>query len=858
MARKTAQTAGAQVALTDNFQFQLIGQDTAPFAGYVSSNDPTRSAPNVLIAPSQNVYKKSNGNIANRPGLKRRGSADATQAGGKSSFEWQNAGDTRPLRACNGKLQVEFDPGTGNQWYDILTGLTTDEMLFSFVSWYDTNNSRDLLLFVNGEHAINMWQGGVAVIASAANTTGIIRRSDAMNYVLASPAHISAGGIGYTVGDVLTITGGNNDAQIRVTSVGAATSVATVSVTAGGNNYSIGDIVRTGGGSIAAGDAVFMVTGVSGTAVTALSIMANGLGLSTGAGQATHNILSTLAGAGLTISIDSVGSSISGFQYVNNGSGYITSVSGSGGSTTTGGTGTGATVDIFSIATGRMTVSGTVTALQLGFAGANSPTSITTTETGGSVLVSGVTYTYNNIGDDGYSFIGVSPDPTPTVGGVATAVVVVTNTAATSTDAGGLAALEDIFTNDAIAVVGNQVHLICYTSRIIHVSSILHYDHYDLALLAAGTLRTPGFPDIIILDSNGRAVGAQKGDAVLFGSEGDSYLVHRVAAIYNQDVATVNTAFAYEQVTVSKEQSSDLSSPLGQDFITSIGDSILFLDNNNQLRQYGTLRNIVTPVYPVLSLDVYDELKSVDFTGGHIRAVGEQSTETVYIVSPLTGVTYQYLVRQEVDSVGNLTAERLWHAPFTWGISRVAVINGVSYGHSSSNPQIYQLWDTEQWHDDSPTDESVVYFCRQVMAYRNSGDRTKQVAFDKVFHEGYIGDGTKLYTNAYLDYQGSTDIHSGIINDPEADFPVNVKTYTGTNPQSLGDRSIGDGPLGDDMVSGLNGGIPKYRKIVGYSESFAFEYALELWSEQIDAQWETVCLGANAVLVSMHPDELMD
>ena len=55
-----------------NFNFENI---ISEFGGYNSANDKTKVNPALMVSGSLNVYKKINGNIANRPGLARRGAA---------------------------------------------------------------------------------------------------------------------------------------------------------------------------------------------------------------------------------------------------------------------------------------------------------------------------------------------------------------------------------------------------------------------------------------------------------------------------------------------------------------------------------------------------------------------------------------------------------------------------------------------------------------------------------------------------------------------------------------------------------------------------------------------------------------
>lgn len=908
--------------MTDNFEFELMGGLTAPFAGYVSSGDPTILSPQVMIAGSQNAYKALSGAIANRSGLLKRGVADNTQAPVISSFEWESSlGLTRPVRQCNAKLQVEFNPGSGYQWYDLLTGLPSN--VCSYAPWYNPNEEKDFLLIVNGQQQINAWGGGVGLIATAANTPGIIAEIlNPNNITNGDTGEFSSGGTGYAVGDVLTVEGGDGDALLVVDAIGSG-GVASVTIDSGGSEYSVGDIVSiayasggpiadvdiafggagyaigdtvtTGNGSAvievtdvdndgvvlsleiqdggtgytssgvqatsvlssqrgagltvtytsSGGTALLKVTGETGGVVTSAVVLTSGTGYAVGSDLTTNNVLTSASPSGLTVNITGIGNPITAWHFKNNGDGYVISPSLSP-SATSGGNGTGATVWIERVVTGRVTISGSDTLPELGFDGDLSPTDGSSAFSGGSFLVGDTEWSYTVLGDDGNSFIGFSSDPSSIAGSVAISLVTITDTSPTSDNTA--AQLEESFTNDAIAVVNNQVHLICYSSRLVHISSSRNYTHYDVAQLNSGVIRTPGYPDLFTGDSNVRAVGVQNGSAVIFGSLGDSYLITRKPAIYNQ--GSDFEALSYEEVTVAKEKSSDLSSPLGQDFLDYVGDVILFLDGNNQLREYGTVRNIVNPVYPVLSIDVYTELSSVDFTGGQLRCVGEEGVETIYLTAPKIGTVYLYQIRQTFDAVGNITSDRLWQSPFIWNVSRIAIIDGISYGHSNGNPMIFQLWNTGQWHDDSPSGNPLPYISTALFAYSSSGRRQGKTVFDKIYYEGYTTVSSTLIGIVNLEYLGSLDIYSPVITSSgsPATFFGNI------DDNSLGQHSLGDEPLGDETQNenpdNTDQTRVKFRCICGVTEANVYEYGLGVTSQDVDDRWELLFIGPNAMIAS--------
>lgn len=847
-------------SLIDNFDFLLFGQGTKlPFRGYVSAIDPTTAGVGVLIGGSQNTHKTLLGTVKVRDGLKRRGPADDTAAGVISSFEWETSlGVTRELRAVNGTLQVAFDTGSGINYYDLMTGLTDAEMLFSFAAWWDDANKKDDLIFVNGQQEINMWGGGIAIISTAANTAGVINGVAAPNNITSAAfGQFSSGGIGYVVDDVITLTLGDGTAQLVVDSVvaGGVQTVGILSGDSGGSGYTVGDLVKVGGGTT---QALIQVTGVSGGAVTSIQILTTGIGNALGSHLVTTNVVTTGSPSGLTLSISAIGNTISTWHFHNNGGGYSISASQTP-SPTTGGTGTGATVWIEIVTTGRVTISGTDTASEQGFAGSPTPTDGILTYHPGTFIADGVTYAYTSIGDDGFSFIGVTPDPSGiSPGDVGFATVITSSQTSAGNDFADVFGAH--FTNDYIDVEGNQLYVGCYSARPIYMSSDSSYLDFG----PIPVIRAPGDPNVYILDTNSRGVSGktgQDGNVVLFGSQGDSYSIARTTSTVQISADPAAVFADVENEVINKQTSSDLSSPISNDFITSVGDTILFLDENNQLRQFGTLRNLVTPVYPILSLDVYTELANSDPTGGHLRAVGEQSGETVYIMMPRSGKLYFYQIRNQVDQVGNLTAERVWQPPFIVGGSRIAVIEGITYVYSNSNPQMYQLWNTGQYSDDSPSDEPIPYESHAIFAYLSGSElasgRAQFIEFDKIYYEGYMTRGTSLYNNVYYEFDGAKGIQTVRVNVPTNPGKKLAKFYDGTNTPSLGDVSLGLIPLGDGVLPQGGSVVPKFRAMRRVQSQDVFEFALDIASYDLDSEWEMLTIGANIQESTNRPTGIM-
>lgn len=807
--------------LIDNFSFVLIGAGSKfPWRSYVSSIDPTNAEPGVLIMGSQNSYINLRGNPATRPGMLRRGVPDSTLAGTKSSYEWEaSTGITHPLRVNNGNLEVEVQTAAGLIWVDLLTALTLTR--FVFVPWWNDTLKKDQLLFVKGDTVIHEWSGGVGLVAAVSNASGFISAIDQPN--AASLGFDGSGGTGYVVGDVLAVTGGTATVHVDAVSPGG---VATATIQNGGANYIVGDVIALAlpaNGNIA----YLKVTSVDGSgSVTGFTV------LTAGSGYVADTINKIAggggSGTGFFAFVTGTGNTITAWHVLANGPGYsqATNVA------LTGGTGTRAALNIKAVANYSVTLQGTKSIAALGFEGVN-----------GNIVINGNVYSYaasNQSG--GQSFVGLSADPSAEpIGSVVVQQVVTQNNLPDATN------LQ--FTNDFIQVINNQLNVGCYQSRFVYVSSDTDYTDFTVP-----EVRSQGDPDLLTMDSNVRGIAiqptnnAQQQNAVISGGLGDWYTIVR-------SQITVGTTLE-EQVTVTKSQSADLATALAHEFIDNIGGNIIFLDQNNQLREFGTVRNITNPVFPLLSLDVYTELKALNFTGGHLRAVADEDGETVYVVCPLAGVDYMYQIRQKLDLVGNLTAVRMWQPPQVRGLSRIALINGVTYGHSASQPQLYQLWETNQYHDDSPSNEPLPYEMHILCAYLNGG-RTVLVKFDKLFTEGYMTQGSVVDTNVLLEYEGSKNNLAVVLNNPAKGGKL-ARFYVSANDASLGENSLGSNPLGDglDPEGGDAALLPKFRCIRYMTAQEVFEYALDVNHNTADSQVEILCIGVNQVMSPNRPVNL--
>lgn len=459
-----------------------------------------------------------------------------------------------------------------------------------------------------------------------------------------------------------------------------------------------------------------------------------------------------------------------------------------------------------------ITKSGTTSWQQAGFS---------TTSGEKTVVISGTTYTYTG-GETTTTLTGVTPDPSALVAGSTALQAVQTSSNKPAAD----------FSNDFIKVINNQAYIGSYTSRLCYISANDDFDNFTVP-----TPRIPGDPELITLDATLKGIGVRQGKAHIgFGS--GSWAVVSFTDI------TVGSTLT-QQTTVDVKPVSLLQAPYAHEFIDTVGDSLIYLAQDQQVRSFGDFNNLFTPGYPSLSQEISTELMEKDFEGGELKCIGE----FVYVTAPNDGTVYLYQVRTSVDKNGNIVAERLWHAPFIWNLTRIDELNGTVIGFSNANPQIYDLWDTGQWYDDSPSEEELPYECVVAFGYssRNisSGVRRQGLlSFDKTFSEGYISDGTPLTLRINYNFQGSLNV---------VDVPINsvtrpAYTMSSSDAASLGDSSLGDEPLGDvtNDPNDEQNQLPKFKVINSLSDLNCFEYQMIYYSEEANAQWELLAYGTNA------------
>ena len=448
--------------------------------------------------------------------------------------------------------------------------------------------------------------------------------------------------------------------------------------------------------------------------------------------------------------------------------------------------------------------------------------------TSGSVIINGNTYTYTGI--SGSTLTGSQNASAE----AANSAVFETTIANSNTPASG-------FTNDFLKVISNQLYVGSYTSRAIYFSKNSGASNWTS--YSQSNPRLTGEGGIVYLDNTAKGVGIRNGNAWIGSGTSDWWEVS-FAQISNNNILT-------EQIKQIKKPTSINSAPLGHEFIDNIGDELICLCQDNQVRIIGQFADHFTTRYPTLSLEMKTEFSETDFTGGHLRCIGN----LIQLTAPLSGFDYMHETREVIGSANNIVVEKFWHPPQVRNISRFAVIAGVTYGHSNAYPQLYKVWSTGQWYDDDPNGAQLPYTCTLLLKYRDHGRRQGKISFDKIFTEGYATANSNIQGAAYYDYQGSEALLTFDINTTSSPFR---KTFSGSQPPSLGDASLGDNPLGSGLVTtvGDQATLPKWKQINGMSSTDCYEYALMLFSQSAGARWELLAIGTNAKISAFQGIEL--
>lgn len=744
------------------------------FGGYNSARDKTNINEALMVRGSQNIYKKINGNLSNRPGQKRLGDANSTLSPVSSEFIWNtSSGNTWTMIVSDSKLYGVLN----NVWYTLLTGVTNTRYVFD--TWWSTTELKDYLVMVNGAApsvvgAMSAWSGGIATVASVS--------TNAISMV---------GQVGLTGTPTMTGT-----APFTSYFNGRTDNLFNGGFTLNSNPTNGQTILYTING----------VGPITITFVTAIGAAAGNVLIGANTAATLANLLGLLKFPATT---------------------SATQVALSAPNQTAVGKANYASTE-------ALVKTGTTTWEQAGFGNSSAAASYSVF----SLLMNGTTYTYTT-GTGTLALFGFTPSIAAITAGTIAIQSVKQLDFTTSTTL-----FPVTFTFDFIKTIQNQLYLGAYNSPVCYVSKASDFTNFtqDVVAIQGSAAQIP-------FDGNLRGL-TNRGGKPYAGLNNGKWGIINYNYTNSSTGGSGGTLIIYRTTTVEYTPVSAGAGPYAHEFIDSNGDNIIYLSADQQVRTFGNFNNSFTSNnYPVLSQEIYTELTEKNFTGGSLKTIGD----IVYLTVPTTGQVYMRQQRQTVDANGQTVNEITWFSPFVWNLTRVDNLNGTIVGFSNANPQIYQLWNTGQWYDDSPSGEQIPYESRIAFAYRTGGKREYNYEFDKVFTEGYIDPGTELNLLINYNYNGSTGQVATIIN--SNDRPA---VFYSVSASSLGESSFGDESLGGTTDDDADTDLIKFKNINSLSLVNMFEYQLQYSSELANAQWEILATGTNARVVESQPSYLIN
>lgn len=692
--------------------------------GYHAREDPTTLPVGTLISPSQNVVIQTSGRIATVAGYVLDGvGSSAADSGILSNFDFVNfKGDVRNMRAGfltaagnDGKLQYRYITGTSTvNWVNLSTGLTNVRLCFT--SYWDNTALVKDVLWVDGSNNVFLWNGAVTTFSTASNASGFI------SVLNATP---TAGGSGYTVGDVLTITGGT--ATATVVSLGGSGAVATIALTSTGSGYS------------------------------------------TGSGQ-----------------------------------------------TTTGGTGSGATLNITTVVANSITNQGSLNWAQQGFS-----------QTGGSVVISGTSYTYAT--SVGNLLIGIGSDPTVPAYAAGT---IIHQAPITTT----LASMTGILATFGPTVIGcgrrNQVYLGSSTSNVLYISKVNDFTNYAFTT----PVRVVGEGMVIPIDAAPVKFIPQEvnnsSDLAydMYISQGtDTWSVIR---------ATLSADLTKETIENIRLKVAPLQGARSERLCTKMKNEIMYIGCDKVANFFGLVSYQYVPAIVDFSYPVIDDMNSYDFTDGSIFYYKNYALVAI----PKEGIIRMYNMTDQTGQYTSFSRDMedvtkqpwFWEAPITYPISGFYVDpSGNLCGHSYTTSESYTLF-TSGSLNGQDIDANATF------SLDDKGDRTQSKASDELFVEGYIQQNTTL--NAVI--AGDLDAFQSTQNVAIVGSDNTIVAY-GTGAHSLGKNNLGSQPLGGAQLSSSN--LPAWFHVAKtYNETPFYLEQISFYTKGVDLAWELIGFGTNA------------
>lgn len=696
--------------------------------------------------------------------------------------------------------------GTSTSWGTLKSGLDAT-LDWGFWNIGRTTDNETHVIFSDGKNGVFKFNGANTTFDSAAATTGSIKTATATKNGAVTTVTLGAAGSGYQANDVVTLDGGDNNAQIRIDTVNANGAVATITLLGStGSGYSVNTYYGLGGHGGLGQGYLYNTMSVNVTAVSA----------SGGAGYTVGDILTVNAGntdAKITVTSTNNGA-VTGFYVSHPGSGYSVAA----GVGVTGGTGAGFTLDVTAVGSNWIKKSGTTTWAEDGFYSSADQ----------SVVINGTVYAYTSAGDSLY-LVGVTPNPTLAGHAVGSSIL---------QSVASVPGMTDVQGNVGIAN-DSRLHLRLEKKRSIWNSSYLG-DPFNFVTIPAGT------------DGTGKSKFVEFGGPITaFGKLNKTTLCFKKRQIKLLDFVTSGNRVDVDryQTLVSADdkgttlgainQKSTFSTPLGMVFVTPDKRLVLLtgVTANNE-PQYLFLSD---PIQPVFTDGVFDEASGI-CVDNVIYLAFKQDSNSTYNDTVLRGD----MTRQSIDSMGRILPIR-WDAPFVgWNVNDWTVVYNETTGqneihwHSSLNSSTYRL--INQKSDNGTGYTGIIRTWAE-----NFENPTLQKKIDEYFIEIRMNENASVTATLLYDEDGYTGKQETVLSGTEA-----VYKFGGTVYNPFGATRFGSEKFGSNIETGSS---PVYRYHIELNPNIYFyTVSLQLSTDGDGQDFELVRFGYHLIEINKDTD----
>lgn len=452
---------------------------------------------------------------------------------------------------------------------------------------------------------------------------------------------------------------------------------------------------------------------------------------------------------------------------------------------------TGGTATYASATLNTITKQGSETWAEVGFINSGTRT----------VIINGTEYTYTG-GEGTTTLTGVTPDPTLAAHAVGSLVIAGVQTHANSSST----SIPATFPNQLITIYNNHVFIGALTFRDVYVSKSTSFTDYSFS-----SPRLPTEGALLTLDATPKAFVPQE-DAVYI-SAGQNF--------WYQTVFTQSSDLTKESLNIKRLKTAAQKGAVHQSAVENAINDVVFISNEPTFDQLGRVDQVSTPQNRPISDPIKPDFDSFDFTSCHVKYY----KNLLYIAVP----------RESKLLIFNIQ-KGWWEPPQVMSISRLAVIGGELYGHSSSVPETYKLF-TGRNDNNNPID------ARAVFAYQNFGDRVKQKSITEWYTEGYISANTIITQSINYDYGG----YGGVIEKEINGADTNI-VFSGSEDYSLGSHPLGSVPLGGGGSDEDTDLPDKFRIITTHVRNDFFEVQVGYSSNEVDQNWELLAFGPSAII----------